>query len=328
MSIAVVATGGTIASLKDTATGMVRQALTPAELIESLPALAGVPELTEVTDVCRVNGWNMTPELMLTVVQATQDLVEQSDVEGVVVTHGTDTVEETAFLLDILVRSEKPVVLACAMRSGDEVSADGPRNLLNAFITAGTHALHGYGALVCMNDELHAARWATKSDSHRTGAFTSPDQGPIAIVSPSRGAVSLRSAPERWTSDVPDRLSHVPIIRAYTGMTGDGLDEILSRADGVVFEGSGLGNLPGGIQGTVAGCVGSGLPVVVATRVSTGGTHPLYGGLGGGATLRELGVTFAGRLPATKARLLLATTLATGRPTAAARFRHAVKTLQ
>ncbi len=328
MSVVVIATGGTIASLTDPTTEMVQQAVTAAALLDTVPALRQFGDDIDVVDVCRVSGWNMTPELMLVVARGVRQALSQPSVDGVVVTHGTDTAEEMAFLLDILTGSDKPVVLACALRSGDEVSADGPRNLLNAFITARGEGLRGYGTLVCMNDELHAARWVTKSDSYRAGAFTSPDQGAIGSVTPVRGAVPLRGRLNRWNSELPERLSHVPIIRTYTGMTGEGLPGLLSRAEGVVFEGSGLGNLPGGVQDTVTSCLDAGVPVVVATRVPTGGTHPVYGGLGGGATLRDLGASFAGRLTPGKARLLLATILAVAPDRAVGTFREAVRVLQ
>lgn len=131
MGIRVVATGGTIASLVDPETGAVKPAVAADDLIRSVPGLDSNGPIT-VEEVDRVNGWNVIPATMLRVSERVEAALDSSEIDGVIVTHGTDTVEETAFFCDVTVRSDKPVVFAAAMRSGDEVAADGPRNLLNA----------------------------------------------------------------------------------------------------------------------------------------------------------------------------------------------------
>lgn len=320
--IRLVATGGTIASLPD-ASGAVRPAVAPDQLVAGIPGLAALGPFT-IDDVVRVNGWNIDPPTMLAVAQRLQAAADDVAVEGMVVTHGTDTVEETAFLCDLVVDTDKPIVFAAAMRSGGEVAADGPRNLLNAAYVATAPDARGLGALLTLNDEVHAARWARKQDSFRVSAFTSPGHGPIGHVTP--GHVRVTTRPVRFpTAPMPDAFDvQVPVVQTYTGMPEGVIEAVLDTAGagGLVLEGTGLGNVPGSATRGIEAALARGLPVVVATRVPTGGTRPVYGGPGGGVTLSDLGVVQAGPLSAAKARLLLMVLLAGGAGSAesAARF--------
>jgi L-asparaginase len=313
MAIRVMATGGTIASLADPETGTVRPAVGAEDLVRSVPGLDAFGPIV-VEEVGRVNGWNVTPPTMLEVAKRAAAALSVDGVDGVVVTHGTDTVEETAFLCDVTVASDKPVVFAAAMRSGNEIAADGPRNLLNAAQVASDPAARGMGALLVLNDEVHAARWARKQDSYRVSAFRSPGHGPIGFVTPGSVRIPARAA-RRFTTDAPPALDRpVPIVQTYTGMEKHLIETVLdaTSAAGVVLEGTGRGNVPGSAEPAIRAALERGLPVVVATRVPTGGTGAVYGGPGGGVTLRNLGVVQAGGLPAAKARLLLMLLLAAG----------------
>jgi L-asparaginase len=298
VTIRVVATGGTIASLADPETGAVRPAVSAADLVATVPGLGPV----DVEEVAHVNGWNVTPETML-------EVARRAGGGGVVVTHGTDTVEETAFLCDVTVESD--VVFASAMRSGGEIAADGPRNLLCA--TQVAEAAPGMGTVLVLNDEIHAARWARKQDSSRVSAIVSPGHGPIGIAVPGSVRLMMRP-PGRFLVPLPDALPPVPVLQTYTGIEEGLIETVIDAtgAAGLVLEGTGLGNVPGSCERGVAAALDRGLPVVVATRVPTGGTGAVYGGPGGGVTLRDLGVLPAGSLSAAKARLLLMLLLAEG----------------
>jgi L-asparaginase len=324
MTVRLIATGGTIASLADPETGAVRPAVSADDLVRSVPGLGDV----RVEEVARVNGWNMTPATMLEVSRRASVALEEDDVPGVVVTHGTDTVEETAFLCDVTVGSDKPVVFAAAMRSGSEIAADGPRNLLCAAQVAASAAARAMGTVLVLNDEIHAARWARKQDSSRVSAFRSPGHGPIGIATPGSVRVGTKP-PVRFRVERPQALAApVPVVQTYTGME-EGLIEVVLEATGaagLVLEGTGLGNVPGSAERGIRAAIERGLPVVVATRVPTGGTGAVYGGPGGGMTLRELGVIAAGGLSAAKARLLLMLLLAAGGDVREP-FRQAVETL-
>jgi L-asparaginase len=321
MTVVLVATGGTIASLRDPATGAVRPAVSPEELARGLDDV-------RVEEVARVNGWNVTPATMLEVSRRVAAALEDDDVEGAVVTHGTDTVEETAFLCDITVASDKPVVFAAAMRSGSEIGADGPRNLACAVDVARAPAARGLGAVVVLGDEIHAARWVRKLDSFRTSAFASPGCGPVGTVAPGSVRVVVPPA-RRFVVRRPPGLDRpVPVVQAYTGIEEGLVEAVLevSGAAGLVVEGTGLGNVPGSAERGISAAISRGLPVVIATRVPSGGTAAVYGGPGGGVTLRELGVIEAGGVSAAKARLLLMTLLAEGADVRT-RFEEAVETL-
>ena len=300
MSVRVIATGGTIASLADPDTGVVRPAVSAADLVATVPGLGEV----EVEEVAHVNGWNVTPATMLEVAR------RAATGGAVVVTHGTDTVEETAFFCDLTVPGD--VVFAAAMRSGGEVGADGPRNLLCAAQVA--RAGLGVGAVLVLNDEIHAARWARKQDSSRVSAFVSPGHGPIGVAVPGSVRVPMGAPRGRFHVSLPDALPPVPIVQTYTGLEEHLIETVLDATDaaGLVLEGTGLGNVPGTAERGIRVAVERGLPVAVATRVPTGGTGTVYGGPGGGVTIRDLGVIAAGGLSAAKARLLLMLLLADG----------------
>ena len=320
--IRVIATGGTIASLADPETGAVRPAVSAEDLVRGVPGLGPV----EVEEVARVNGWNVTPATMLDVARRAAAALEASD-GGVVVTHGTDTVEETAFLCDVTVEADRPVVFAAAMRSGGEIAADGPRNLLCAAEVAQAGA--ALGAVLVLNDEVHAARFVRKQDSFRVSAMVSPGHGPVGTVVP--GSVRLPALPSRrFVVDLPAALDRpVPVVQTYTGMEEGLIETVLDAtgAAGLVLEGTGLGNVPGSAERGVRAALERGLPVVVATRVPTGGTGAIYGGPGGGVTLRDAGVIAAGGLSAAKARLLLMLLLAAGEEDERGRFEAGVDAL-
>jgi len=173
VSVRILTTGGTIASLPDPETGAKRPAVSGEELVASVPGLADVADV-DVDEVAAHSSWNLTPGDMLEVARRAGESLAEPEIDGVVVTHGTDTLEETAFLIDLTLRSDGPVVVVGAMRSPDEHSADGPRNLLNAVRVASAPEARGVGAVIAMNDEIHAARWARKLDTGLVSAFGSP----------------------------------------------------------------------------------------------------------------------------------------------------------
>src|SRR6185312_7235720 len=185
----------------------------------------------------------------------------------------------------------------------------GPRNLLNAVRVAAAPEARDAGGVVAMGDEIHAARWVRKLDSGLASAFGSPRRGPIGRVTPS--SLDLPWIPPRgFTADLPEELTHeVPIVTGYPGMDAAVIDAVVEAggAAGLVVEGTGSGNVPGGAMPAIRRAVERGLPVVAATRVPGGAGRSGYGSPGGGAELRELGVVGAGPLSAGKARLLLMT---------------------
>lgn len=330
--VALLATGGTIASAATPDGAGRRAALSPAELLDAIGPLGGV-SVEPVVELARVNSWDVGPQLMWSIASRVRELAARDDVDGVVVTHGTDTIEETAFVADIATSTDTPVVFVAAMRASDEPSPDGPRNLRTALLAASGTAVAGQGVTVCLDDELHAARWVRKVHSHRLHALASPGGTPLATATP--GDRLVRSPVRdlrRWSVSWPTHevTAEVPLLTAYAGLSPHLVRTVLERtgARGLVLEGVGLGHVPAAVGGVLADAVEQGVVVVVATRVLSGGTWPVYGGAGGGVELSRSGTCDAGSLSAGKARLLLMACLAGADADAArTRFRVAVDVL-
>jgi L-asparaginase len=237
-------------------------------------------------------------------------------VAGALVTHGTDTVEETAYLLDLVVESEKPVVFAVALRHIGEPGADGPRNLLDAARVAAAPASRGRGALLVANGTVHAARHVTKTHTTDLGAFESPDFGPEGVVGPDGTVRYLRPVQPRRTIAAGRIEPEVLLLTVAAGADDRPLRWALGAGyKGLVIEGSGAGNVPAAVVPGIAAALAAGVPVVLATRCRRGFLAPVYGGggaAGGGADLMALGVIPADHLPAPKARIKLMVALGTG----------------
>lgn len=301
-------TGGTIASRRDPATGAVAAAVSGEELLTRIP---GVDDLAtvEVEAIANVNGWNMTPDLMLDVAKRVNHILQSTDVDGVVITHGTDTVEETAFLLDLLVDSAKPVVLAVALRHLDELGTDGPRNLRDALLVAAEPASRGRGTMLVANQTVHAARHVTKVRTGNVNAFGSPGSGPVGVLTGTAVQFIHQPAP-RWTLPTAEIDPRVLLVKAYAGQDDAVLNwAIESGFRGVVIEGTGSGNVPAAMVPGIDAMLAAGLPVVLCSRVAEGSLATTYGGgaaaRGGGYDLAQLGVIPADGLPGQKARVLL-----------------------
>ncbi len=179
--VVVLSTGGTIASTRSEEAGGYTSNLAGKQLVAAVPGLESVARI-EVHDVANVGSTNMTPALWLEVSRRATAALERDDVAGVLVTHGTDTMEETAYFLDLTVMGEKPVVMVGSMRAASEWDADGPRNLLNAARVAVSPEAKGKGTLVVLNGEIHAAREVTKTHSLAVETFDTPEFGALGVA--------------------------------------------------------------------------------------------------------------------------------------------------
>lgn len=303
--LALVTTGGTIASRTDEGGGAAA-AIAGDRLLAELPD-ADRPSTVEVVEVCRVNGWDVTPDDMVAVaVEVRRCIAEGAD--GVVVTHGTDTLEETAFAVDLFCRhltARAPIVFTGAMRAADEVGADGLRNLVDAMGVATDPGARGRGVLVVVHDEIHRARWVTKSRTTGMRPFRSLGgpigqlvTGRVAYHSPRPDEGSLLACPGE-----PVLAEGVHVVMAETGGDGSMLTWALERgARGIVLVGTGAGNVPGTYRPAIDAAIDAAVPVVVTSRC-LGMTGPIYGGPGGNATLLRRGVLDGRGLSPGKARL-------------------------
>jgi L-asparaginase len=303
--IVVVGTGGTIASRYDSA---VRRTVA-SQGIEAIIGLATKPDdLPRVTfeNFSTIAGFNMTLAFAEGLVRRLRELLGRPDIDGAVVTQGTDTMEETSFLASLLIDSEKPVVFTGAQLAHDHPQSDGPRNVIDAIRAAAGDETNGLGPMVCFNGELHAAREVTKVHTSAVETFQSYHYGALGIVDGDRVIVYRR--PEVHLHLCPDRLDkRVEILKAAMGADGKMVDAVREMGiDGLVIEAFGRGNVSSEFGQAVGRACRAGLPVVVTSRCPAGRVQPVYGGGGGGGRdLEDAGVIFAGDLKGPKARLLL-----------------------
>ncbi len=302
--VALLATGGTIACVSGPDGRMV-PALTPEELVASVPASEEVASIRTET-LRNVSGFDMGPERMVEVAQRARELLSTGECDGVVVTHGTDTTEETMYMCEMLaseVTSRGPIVFACAMRASRESGADGPRNLLNAIRVAASAEARGRGVLLSVNDRIHCASWVSKLNTLHVETFQSVRGGPVGSMQAGKPVFVLDSPSSPRGCGIR---GDVPLVKAYTGMRTDVLDWHLDRGiDGLVVEGTGAGNVPSTVAPGIERLVDAGIPVIVTSRCPYGLPESPYGGAGGGASLDDLGVLRAGHLNGPKARLAL-----------------------
>ncbi|MFD1565165.1 asparaginase [Haloarchaeobius amylolyticus] len=309
MHVTVLSTGGTIASTggDDGASPTKRG----NELVSAVPELAEYADI-DVDQVAQIPSFEMDAATLESIGDRVRELDGDASVDAVVITHGTDTIEETAYYLDVTIRPETPVFLTGAQRRPDEYSPDGPSNLLTAFRAADVFDTRGHGGVfVAFDETIHAARRVTKTHTSKLETFRSVGAVPVATVD--RNGVAIHRPPGSESTYVPatSLTPAVYTIKSASGVTGELLEAALERgADGLVVEGTGLGNATKELGTAVRDAIGEGVPVVVTSRCLEGRTAPVYGGVGGGERLREYGAIFAGDLPAQKARIKLTLALA------------------
>lgn len=295
--------GGTI-TMVPAATGGVAPKLGAAELVASVPALADVAEI-DAQSPLRLPSPSLTKANLVDVARVVQEGFA-SGYDGAVVIQGTDTIEESAFLLDLLVDSEKPVVVTGAMRSADAPGADGPANLLSAAIVAASPDARGQGTLVVLNYDIHAARFVQKVHTALPSAFLSPLVGALGVVAERRARFYATIAPNPHLpiGDGPP----APVALVKFGMGDDG--RLLSHLPGlgyagVVIEGMGAGHVPADVA-PILGELAEKVPVVLASRAMAGPVFTqTYGYPGAEIDLIERKLVPSGYLPGLKARLLL-----------------------
>jgi L-asparaginase len=310
VTVVVVSTGGTIAMRADPASGKLVPAVSGEELVEML-RWPDAPPL-ELDDFAHVPSFDMHGELTRSLAERVAEHCRHDDVAAVVVTHGTDTMEETVYAVDRLHASWKPVVFTGAQRSADETDTDGPRNLRNAILVGLAADSADRGALVAFAGEIHAAREVRKVHTSGLAAFGSPGYGPLGDVDKDR--VGYRRRPDR-SPPLPRRdgaLPPVDLIRLYAGSDDRFLRcSVESGSRAIVLEATGRGNANEQVLPGVAAAVEAGVPVVVCSRCVAGRVEPVYG-RGGGKDLLEAGALFGGDLAGPKARVLVQLALAAG----------------
>ncbi len=303
-NILVVFTGGTFSMKIDKKTGGAIPHFHGEELLEMIPAAEELANI-KVHNFGNFPGPHMTPELMFKLSKVVQKYVNKSSVDGVIVTHGTDTLEETAYLLDLTVQTEKPIVVIGAMKTSSEADWDGPKNLLDAIHICNNQNSHGLGVLVCLNGEINAASEVTKTHTEDIETFHSLDFGALGFVD--KGRVWFNRTPKKLEHLLTDQIvSNVDIIKVYAGIK-DRLFRFSadSNIDGLVVEALGVGNVPPPAFEGIKYVLSKNIPVVLVSRCPAGETLDTYSYEGAGKWLKKSGVIFTDYLNGQKARIKL-----------------------
>ncbi|MFD7501246.1 asparaginase [Streptomyces sp. NPDC059850] len=313
-TVVVITTGGTIASTSDE-DGAKVASVSGATLVSGLTAGRSVP--VRVVEAMNQNSYAIGFEQMDEINRLVKGALSDIDTCGVVVTHGTDTLEESAMLVDLCHGDPRPVVFTGAQLSHDDRAADGPRNLADAIATAASPQARDLGVLVCFAGVLHSARGTRKVHNSTRSAFLDADHGPVGTVNRD-GRVRFHTQLRRAVTGLPPEVAisgtRVDIVAIYPGCDAAALEAVLARgARGIVLEATGYGNANADIAAAVARCTRAGVHVALSSRVAAGAITPVYGGGGGGVDLVAAGAIVSGHLRPSQARVLLAALIASGR---------------
>ncbi len=298
----VIHTGGTISMSQDQSNKVVTNDINPISMHQDV--------INQYAQIDELNPFNVpSPHMTIQHVKQLKDIileaVSNKYYDGFVITHGTDTLEETAFLLDLILGIEQPVVITGAMRSSNEIGSDGLYNYISAIRVASDEKARHKGVMVVFNDEIHTARNVTKTHTSNTNTFQSPNHGPLGVLTKDR--VQFHHMPYRQQAleNVNDKLN-VPLVKAYMGMPGD-IFSFYSREgiDGMVIEALGQGNIPPSALEGIQQLVSLDIPIVLVSRSFNGIVSPTYAYDGGGYQLAQQGFIFSNGLNGPKARLKL-----------------------
>ncbi|HAR4647311.1 TPA: asparaginase [Staphylococcus aureus] len=298
----VIHTGGTISMSQDQSNKVVTNDINPISMHQDV--------INQYAQIDELNPFNVpSPHMIIQHVKQLKDIileaVSNKYYDGFVITHGTDTLEETAFLLDLILGIEQPVVITGAMRSSNEIGSDGLYNYISAIRVASDEKARHKGVMVVFNDEIHTARNVTKTHTSNTNTFQSPNHGPLGVLTKDR--VQFHHMPYRQQAleNVNEKLN-VPLVKAYMGMPGD-IFSFYSREgiDGMVIEALGQGNIPPSALEGIQQLVSLNIPIVLVSRSFNGIVSPTYAYDGGGYQLAQQGFIFSNGLNGPKARLKL-----------------------
>lgn len=305
--VVILATGGTIAGSAETKTsvGYTSGAVTVDALIQAVPTLKDIAKITG-EQVASIGSQDMSDEVWLKLAERVNAVLADDKVDGVVITHGTDTMEETAYFLQLVVKSKKPVVLTGSMRPSTALSADGPLNIFNAVAIAGDPAAVGRGVLVAANDDIHSAHDITKTNTTSVQTFLSPQYGLVGTTLYGkqtffRTPFRIHTASSEFTVKGVTSLPRVDVIYAHADMSADLIDAAVKLgAKGIVVAGVGDGNMTGKALDALTRAAKGGVVCVRSTRVASGRTWR-----NSEVNDDKLGLVAAGELNPAKARVLL-----------------------
>ena len=302
--VQLIATGGTIAMKIDPVKKAPVPAISGEDLLATVPEMGKVAVM-QVANISNVPSGYMDPPRWIELQKAVNEALARPEVAGVIVSHGTDTLEETAYFLDLTVKSDKPVVLIGAQRNASESDFDGPRNLLNAARICVSPEAKGKGVMLAMNGQINAAREVTKTHTSDVETFKSGDSGFLGNADSDRVVFYRSPLRRQYIAVAGAQLPKVDIVYSYGGADGALLKAAAAAgAKGIVVAALGWGNVNPAMHDAIKELVSQGVAVIVSTRVPNGRVLPVYGYVGGGSTLKAAGAVFADNLSPQKARLL------------------------
>ena len=302
--VAVVFNGGTISMKIDERIKAAVPSLTGEEIMAMVTGIERYAEVESYSFSSKPSP-HMTIENMLELSKFIKNLINREDIDGVVLTHGTDTLEETAYFLDLTIDTNKVIVVTGAMRSSSELGYDGPFNLATSICTAISEDAKGRGVLVCFNGELNSAAEVTKANSMALNAFKTPNFGPIGIVDNNK-VLFYRNTIKHKVYNVESINNDVMLIKCVAGMNSDIIDFAIEKGyKGIVIEALGRGNVPPSMVDGIKRALNKKIPVVIVSRCFEGRVYESYGYEGGGKMLKDLGVFFEESIPGQKARIKL-----------------------
>jgi L-asparaginase len=302
--ILIIFTGGTFSMMIDKNTGGAIPYYVGEQILEKIPEAKELADI-ECYDFGKYPGPHMTPELMFKLSNKVKEFLRENKYMGIIITHGTDTLEETAYLIDLTINSEVPIVLTGSMKNSSEPDWDGPQNLLDSINICKSPNARNLGVLVCLDGDINAASEVTKTYTEEIDSFHSLDFGALGFVQNER--VIINRLPRKLeTINTNKIVPNVDMLTAYAGMTDKFFKYSAdSGVEGIVVEALGVGNVPPAAFEGIKYAVEKDIPVILVSRCPAGETEDIYSYSGAGKWLHNIGVIFAEYLNGQKARIKL-----------------------
>jgi L-asparaginase len=303
-TVVVVTTGGTIAEKHSPKTGAAVPAISGCALVRAVPGLDTLAYI-QVVPFSNIDSSHMTPEMWRNLSARVDEILQDSEVKGVVVTHGTDTMAEGAYFLDVTLTSKKPVVFVGAMRDASDLSPDGPANIYNAVLQVTSKEAQHFGVTVTLNQYINSARYVRKTETTNVQTFNSGENGYLGYIAMGKVHKFHERIPAIKLA-LPKKLANVALLQTYAGDNGNFIRYAVDQgAQGIVVEAVGAGNVNPQVFDAIKYALSKKIVVAIATRVFNGSVYPIYGDVGGGKSLQEAGAVLVGDMTGQKARLLL-----------------------
>lgn len=308
--VAIIFTGGTISMSVDETIGAAIPSLSGKQILSMVTNIDKLADI-ETIEYSEIPGPHMNFEMLFEIRNMVLSLSQRDDISGIIITHGTDTLEESAYFWDLTLNISKPVIVVGAMRNSSELGYDGPANLAAAVCTAISSKAVDKGVLIVLNNEVNTAKEVRKTNTMALNTFQS-SYGPIGIID-TNDFVVHRNITTRDYIDAKNVEKSVYLIKSCIDMDSDILDFCISKgAKGIVIEAMGRGNLPPSLINSIKLAVDKGIIVVIVSRCHSGRVMSSYGYPGGGKNLHDLGAVFGGELSGEKARIKLMLALGSG----------------